>query len=201
MSIDRDALALVIDAAARWAMNHDERGMEAEGDKIRTAIGAVLPTVNAERIQHSTNPAFAGLIANDADADGTPHWKYRVRPTDVWSAGSCPTEGEAILARALKTWTPEPAPLTLPGFDVEQTGGGCTALVRRAQAVADVWRGGKGRPGDSYEWLVTRRDDPSAPDETDTAFDLGLYDENGQRIAFWQPDSVDMLRAITGGAV
>ena len=41
----------------------------------------------------------APVILNDADDDGTPHWKYRVDVRDMWSAQSFATYAEAQDAR------------------------------------------------------------------------------------------------------
>ncbi len=49
------------------------------------------------------------VIANDADEDGTPHWKFRVDERDMWSSVSFDTYDEAHCARvgAIREWVTE----------------------------------------------------------------------------------------------
>lgn len=54
---------------------------------------------------------------------------------------------------------------SIPGWEVEQTGGNCTALMRRCAVDA------------SQYWLIT--DDASAPDALDQPCTLGLYFDDG----------------------
>ena len=49
-------------------------------------------------------------------------------------------------------------------FNIEQTGGGCTALIYREN---------------NLEFIITKDGEPNAPDSKDDRIDFGIYDIDG----------------------
>lgn len=74
--------------------------------------------------------------------------------------------------------------MTIDGWSLTETGGGCTALERT--------------DAKGY-WLITQREDASAPERDDEPVCLGRYDEDANCTELYYLASVsDALRVVSG---
>ena len=71
-------------------------------------------------------------------------------------------------------------------WNLIETGGGCTALFLAV-------------PDSILEWLITKVDDPSAPDDANEPCTLGMSDD-GTTIVFWHCSCLAEALQIAEGA-
>ncbi len=74
--------------------------------------------------------------------------------------------------------------LNKQGWELGDTGGGCTAYTRTIDH--------PNYPDDWY-WMLTKADDPIAPDDAQELVLIGLYDDDGQSVTMLTAKLMDLL--------